>query len=112
MISALRMTIMSRRYCEARSSAMVSRNSLSRTRGPPLAVAILYRGPAPPPSRPAGFGGTSWITGPDRRSGGRLVQSVIRMERPHRKLGIFVVDQHRGLDFRGGDELDVDALVG
>src|SRR5690606_909527 len=119
MLSAIRSTILSRRSWLASGSAIVSRNWRKRMRGPPIAVAMLFR---PADTRPYGD-----LTTPEeteaapgqggarlRQHDGRLslglVQPVIGMQSPNCKLRIFLIDQHRGLDFRGGDQLDVDSL--
>src|SRR5690554_575657 len=121
MFSAIRSTILSSLCWLASGSAMVSRSLRNRTRGPPIAVTIkarpaeirllekdqsekvrrARRGPA---SRPAPCAAA--------RSLLALVQTVIGMERANCKLRILFVDQHGCLDFRRGDQLDVDSLLG
>src|SRR5690554_3269580 len=100
MLSAIRSTILSSLSWLPSGSAITSRNWRKRMRGPLIAKAM---GPpdgllsAPP-------------VGAASPSGAGLVETVIGMQRPHCKLGIFLVDQDRGLDFGRGDQLDVDAL--
>src|SRR5579875_2553463 len=40
------------------------------------------------------------------------IKTVCRVQRTHRKFGIFGADQHAHLDLARGDHLDVDGLVG
>src|SRR5690606_38938298 len=63
-----------------------------------------------PQSRPPELDAGSWS--PRRSSGVLLVQTVISMQGPNRKLGILFIDQDGGLYFRRRDQLDVDPLVG
>src|SRR6185312_8447242 len=111
MLAAMRSTILSRRSCEPSGSAITSRNCLSSTRGPLIAVVMAMSGRSKSPAspRPRGDACSGSL---QAASGVLLVETVIRMQRPDRKFGILVVDQHRGLDLGSGDQLDVDALVG
>src|SRR5215472_14200434 len=41
-----------------------------------------------------------------------LIQSVQRMQRPHRQVGLGGLNQHREFNFRGGDGENIDLLLG
>src|SRR5262245_20327526 len=94
MVAATMATSRSSRCCASPPASMISRSLRRRTRDPPILA-----GPGIAVSAPS----------VDDASDG--VQTIGRVQRPHRKLGVSGVNQNRDFDLRSGDRLDIDALL-